>query len=129
MGLRGAFWASCGRLGLYWECLWFGGRLGCVFESFLATSWGCLGASWGVFLDVLDVLRAARVVLGSFLSPRWLDRVAKRRGSQHVFLKAHGVAVTWFQSGRASEASGASGRSCDSAQLQKASANATSACS
>ena len=101
MGVLCASWAVLGMLmvlGSSWVC----------FESFLATSWGCLGASSGVFLDVL---RAARVVSGSFLSPRYLDRVAKWRSSRHVFLKAHGVAVTWFQSGRASAASERSERS------------------
>ena len=125
-GILGRFGVSFGRLGPSWgglglslECLWgFGPSWVCV-EGFLAASWGCLGASCGVFLGVLRtswaVLGASCVVLGPLL-----------------FLEAYGVAVTWFQSGRASaasEASGASGRSCDLAQFQKASANASIACS
>ena len=61
--LLGVLWPSKVVLGV----LMVLGSSSVCFESFLATSWGCLGVSWGVFLDVL---RAARVVSGSFLSPR-----------------------------------------------------------
>ena len=58
---------SFGRLVAVLGCLGdaygFGVVLG-VFRKFLGD---VLGVSWGVFLDVL---RAARVVSGSFLSPR-----------------------------------------------------------
>ena len=61
---------SFGRLVAVLGCLGdaygFGVVLG-VFRKFLGDVLGGLGASWGVFLDVL---RAARVVSGSFLSPR-----------------------------------------------------------
>ena len=112
-GILGRFGVSFGRLGPSWgglglslECLWGFGSSWVCFGEFLA-------ASWGVFLGVWQaswaVLGASCVVLGPLL-----------------FLEAYGVAVTWFQSGWAS---GASGRSCDLAQFQKASANASIACS
>ena len=91
--LLGVLWPSWVVLGMLmvlgssWVC----------FESFLATSWGVLGCLFGCFAS-------SSGCFGLVLIPT-LDRVAKLRSSQHVFLKAHGVAITWFQSGRASAAS------------------------
>ena len=79
--------------------------------------WAALGANLGVLVVAWGVFGVSWCVLGCLLGVFWASW--GRLGPSYARLDG---ADTWFQYGRASAASGASRRFCDSNVFQKASA-------